>query len=61
MSTAVGAKPTLPLAASDLKDGTCYHDLGADRFAQRNPQREVAKLVKRIQSLGFEVDIRAAA
>lgn len=43
-----------------LKDGTCYQDLGADHFVRRNPQREAEKLAKRIRSLGFTVDIRAA-
>jgi transposase len=44
-----------------LKDGTCYQDLGADHFVRRNPKREAEKLAKRIRSLGFDVDIRAAA
>ncbi len=44
-----------------LKDGTFYQDLGADYFARRNPKREAEKLAKRIRSLGFDVDIRAAA
>ena len=44
-----------------LKDGSFYHDLGADHFARRNPAREAEKLARRIRSLGFAVDIRAAA
>ena len=44
-----------------LKDGTCYQDLGADHFVRRNPKREADKLANRIRSLGFTVDIRAAA
>jgi transposase len=44
-----------------LQDGTCYRDLGAGHFAKRNPQREAEKLATRIRSLGFTVDIRAAA
>jgi transposase len=44
-----------------LADGTCYQDLGADHFARRDPARIVAKLARRIRSLGYAVDIRAAA
>lgn len=61
-------KAAVAVAASILEtayhmfaDGTCYQDLGADHFARRNPAREADKLAKRIRSLGFEVDIRAAA
>lgn len=55
------AASILETAYHMLADGTCYQDLGADHFAHRNPAREADKLVKRIRSLGFEVDIRAAA
>jgi transposase len=55
------AASILQTAYHMLKDGTCYQDLGADHFARRNPQREVEKLARRIRSLGFAVDIRAAA
>ena len=44
-----------------LADGTCYQDLGPDHFARRDPARAAAKLANRIRSLGYEVDIRAAA
>jgi transposase len=44
-----------------LADGTCYQDLGADHFARRDPARIVAKLANRIRTLGYAVDIRAAA
>jgi transposase len=44
-----------------LKDGTFYQDLGADHFARQEPARAAARLANRIRSLGFEVDIRAAA
>jgi hypothetical protein len=43
------------------RDRALYQDLGADHFARRNPAREAEKLAKRIRSLGFDVDIRAAA
>ena len=55
------AASILEIAYHMLADGTCYQDLGADHFARRNPAREADKLVKRIRSLGFDVDIRAAA
>ena len=55
------AASILETAYHMLADGTCYQDLGADHFARRNPAREADKLVRRIRSLGYEVDIRAAA
>ena len=55
------AASLLTTAYHMLADGTCYQDLGPDHFARRDPARTVAKLASRIRSLGFEVDIRAAA
>jgi len=55
------AASILETAYHMLADGTCYQDLGADHFTRRNLAREADKLVKRIRSLGFDVDIRAAA
>jgi transposase len=55
------AASILTTAYHMLADGTCYQDLGADHFARRDPARAVAKLANRIRSLGYEVDIRAAA
>jgi transposase len=55
------AASVLTTAYHMLADGTCYQDLGADHFARRDPARAVAKLANRIRSLGYEVDIRAAA
>jgi transposase len=55
------AASILETAYHMLKNGTFYRDLGADHFARRNPVREAEKLAKRIRSLGFTVDIRAAA
>lgn len=51
----------LTVAYHMLKDGTFYQDLGADHFARRDPATEAARLAKRIRSLGYEVDFRAAA
>ncbi|MGH6817004.1 MAG: hypothetical protein ACREC6_15005 [Hyphomicrobiaceae bacterium] len=42
-------------------DGTCDQDLGPNRFARHDPARAAAKLAQRIRSLGYEVDISAAA
>lgn len=55
------AASILTTAYHMLKDGTCYQDLGADHFIRRDPARVVAKLANRIRSLGYEVDLRAAA
>jgi len=51
----------LTVAYHMLKDGTYYQDLGADHFIRRDPARVVATLANRIRSLGYEVDLRAAA
>jgi transposase len=55
------AASILTTAYHMLADGTCYQDLGADHFARHDPARIVAKLANRIRSLGYAVDIRAAA
>jgi transposase len=44
-----------------LRDGTCYHDLGPEYFARRNPAKLAAKLANRIRNLGYHVEISAAA
>lgn len=54
-----GSIPTV--ACHMLKDGTYYQDLGADHFIRRDPARVVENLANRIRSLGYEVDLRAAA
>jgi transposase len=41
-----------------LRDGTCYQDLGP---ARRDPARTATRLANRIRSLGYHVEIRAAA
>jgi len=55
------AASLLATAYHMLADGTCYQDLGPDHFARRDPARIVAKLANRIRSLGYTVDITAAA
>jgi len=38
-----------------------YRDLGADHFDRRDPAKLAKRLVRRLNDLGFEVDIRTAA
>jgi transposase len=43
-----------------LRDGTDYTDLGGTYFDERKKERVVRRLAKRIQALGFNVEIEAA-
>ena len=43
-----------------LRDGTTYHDLGANFLDQRNPQRVLHRSVQRIEALGYKVTLEAA-
>ena len=61
-------KATIAVAASILTttyhmlaSGACYHDLGNDHFARRDPARVAQKLANRIRNLGYQVDIKVAA
>ena len=38
-----------------LRDGTDYHDLGADHFQRGDHARLVAGLTRRLHHLGYEV------
>lgn len=40
-----------------LKDGTFYQDLGPDHFDKRGKTRQANRLVTRLQSLGYAVEI----
>jgi transposase len=40
-----------------LKNGTAYHDLGADHFDRRASQSKTARLLKQLQTLGYAVQI----
>jgi transposase len=40
-----------------LKDGTFYQDLGPDHFTNRNKTGQTKRLVARLQSLGYDVQI----
>lgn len=44
-----------------LRDGVTYHDLGADHFDRRDAHRLVRRLTRRIEELGFQVEVRPAA
>jgi len=44
-----------------LRDGTDYHDLGADHFRRGDHVRLVAGLTRRLHHLGSEVTLRPAA
>jgi transposase len=41
-----------------LKDGTLYHDLGPDHFHRRSKITQTQRLVRRLQNLGYAVEIK---
>lgn len=56
------AASILTAAYHMLRDGASYHDLGSDHFDRRNDkQRVVQRLARRIEALGYQVDLREAA
>lgn len=44
-----------------LKDGTPYHDLGADHFHRHSSSTRTKRLVRSLEHLGYTVDIRPIA
>lgn len=44
-----------------LKDGTDYHDLGADHFDRRSKQSQTNRLIKQLTRLGYDVQISPLA
>jgi transposase len=60
---AIGAVAASILTAAYhmLKNGTLYQDLGANHFNDRDRGKQALRLVSRLQSLGFAVQITAAA
>jgi len=44
-----------------LRDGTAYQDLGADHFTRADRPRAAKNLVRRLESLGYQVQISEAA
>jgi len=56
------AASILTAAYHMLRDGTVYADLGGDYFDRRNDKKRVAqRLMRRIEALGYQVEIRDAA
>jgi transposase len=55
------AASMLTAAYHMLKNDVEYHDLGADYFQQRNREKHVFQLVRRLQNLGYDVQLRTAA
>jgi transposase len=41
-----------------LKDGTLYHDLGSEHFHRRSKTTQTQRLVRRLQHLGYDVEIK---
>jgi transposase len=60
---AIGAVAASMLTAAYhmLKDGTLYQDLGAQHFDNRDKGKQALRLVNRLQSLGFAVQITSVA
>jgi transposase len=52
------AASILTAAYHMLKDGTLYQDLGADHFVRRSTITHAQRLVKRLQHLGYAVDLK---
>jgi transposase len=44
-----------------LKDGTVYQDLGPDHFKRQSKTTQTARLVKRLENLGYAVEIQPLA
>jgi transposase len=44
-----------------LRDGAAYQDLGPDHFDRHDKKKTISRLVRRLQDLGCEVDVRPAA
>lgn len=51
----------LRIAYHIIKEGTHYHDLGPDYFDRRNEASVTWRLVKRLERLGYTVDLKKAA
>ena len=44
-----------------LRDGVVYHDLGIDYFGLADKQKTTTRLVRRLQGLGYDVELKPAA
>jgi transposase len=60
---AIGAVAASMLTAAYhmLKDGTLYQDLGADHFDRTSKPAQTKRLIARLQTLGYEVQITPVA
>ena len=60
---AVGAVAASILTAAYhmIANGTFYQDLGADHFERRSKSTQIKRLVAKLQSLGYEVEIKPLA
>ena len=60
---AVGAVAASILTAAYhmIANGTFYQDLGADHFERRTKPTQIKRLVAKLQSLGYEVEIKPRA
>lgn len=54
------AASILTAAYHILKNGTTYHDLGADYFQRRGREKAAHRLVTRLRSMGYQVALTAA-
>jgi transposase len=55
------AASILTAAYHMLKDGTVYEDLGPDHFNRRSKTTQTQRLVRRLEHLGYAVDIKPLA
>jgi hypothetical protein len=55
------AASILTIAYQMLRTGEPYRDLGVDYLTRRDPEREAPRAVRKLQSLGYEVETRKAA
>jgi transposase len=51
----------LEIAYYIMRDGTTYHELGADYFARRDRDRTIRRSVKQLEALGYRVTLEEAA
>ncbi len=60
---AVGAVAASILTAAYhmIANGTFYHDLGPDHFERRAKPRQIKRLVVKLQSLGYDIEIKPLA
>ena len=55
------AASILTAAYHMLKDGTAYEDLGGDHFNRRSKTTQTQRLIRRLEHLGYAVDIKPLA